>query len=590
MGNYEKPPYDITKNYSQCLFQIHKPLFSFELNDWQGILREQFSTTLDTLYTEGIIDGIEGRENPGDNINKILITAGVLKAHRLIRNIQQFVLTGFTTPPKARVDVVYVDLWFREVDSIEDPDIISSFYGLESAIREKFEAVFRIFEGEEDIVTNGNAATDLSGWTKVSGDEASSLSFNNIAPINGVGDAKLVVTSIGTDVTKPEVRLTTASPSIAGKKYKIWFKTKVNTGTAILKNIYVKGGAQLVASPNLTLSGSENHSYEFYSTGSIGGADDIRLQFDGTNLFDIEIDDVCLFQSFPSIPTPPPGHVYLRICKITRPAGQPNIYQSNIEDIRDMAGAGSGLSPIEGGNIYLRDLADVSDDEADAFNYMVNPTAINHILCVQDLLDALAALRLRDLADVSDDQADAFDNMTNPTAINHIACMEDVRKATVSAGSVRYLSPEYPNSTFYFDGTNNKVQVSTNLVYGLSASEGYQHAYYKIDSLELTQQNMDIILRVYIPETFTLFTGFKIWVKTDDPSNAFIDFWGVDSIGNLMSMDQSNVHTAGLWQQLLVNFSGSPTISADSWITIAIHCKVLNAQRCYIGELQLILE
>jgi len=302
MGNYEKPPYDPTKWYVEVLFQIHKPLFSFELDHWQEILREQFSVTLDSLYTEGIIFGIEAREHPTNNINQIQITAGSLKAHRLIRNIVQQTLSGFTTPPSPRTDLVYIDLWMREVDSIEDPDIISSFYGLESALRQKFDAQFRIQEGS--IV----------------------------------------------------------------------------------------------------------------------------------------------------LPTPPSGHIYYRICKITRPAGQAEIYQANITDIRDMAGAGSGLSPIIGGNIFLRDLADVSDDQADAFANMVNPSAINYIVTIDDL----AALQLKDLSDVSDDEADAFNNMNSPTASNHIAVMQDIIDA-LAALQLKDLSDVSDDEA---DAFNNMVNPS----------------------------------------------------------------------------------------------------------------------------------
>jgi hypothetical protein len=61
------------------------------------------------------------------------------------------VLAPLTTPGAARSDMVYLDVWEREVGQAEDTEIVNPVIGVETAVRLKREACVRVAEGATEL-------------------------------------------------------------------------------------------------------------------------------------------------------------------------------------------------------------------------------------------------------------------------------------------------------------------------------------------------------------------------------------------------------------------------------------------------------
>jgi hypothetical protein len=57
------------------------------------------------------------------------------------------------TPEADRTDIVYLDVWEREISSTEDPDLINEAIGIETCVREKREFAIRVEEGANRLPT-----------------------------------------------------------------------------------------------------------------------------------------------------------------------------------------------------------------------------------------------------------------------------------------------------------------------------------------------------------------------------------------------------------------------------------------------------
>ena len=72
-----------------------------------------------------------------------------------------------TTPAGARTDIVYLDVWEREVDGNEDDDIIDDDIGLETAVRTRREWAVRVAEGGAPAAPSaGHAHSVLATLTR----------------------------------------------------------------------------------------------------------------------------------------------------------------------------------------------------------------------------------------------------------------------------------------------------------------------------------------------------------------------------------------------------------------------------------------
>lgn len=143
--------------------------------------------------------------------------------------------------------------------------------------------------GNTEQLVNGDYEAGLLGtFDNSAGGATAAYSQNTISPISGTKDGLMVVTNAGTDGLFPRIVLNSVSPSVTGKIYKLTFQYKMNSGTC---NVIPRFGAANFTT--LTATGTTSGTYTGYiaaTTNSTAG----YFQFDGRNLFSIQIDNVSL--------------------------------------------------------------------------------------------------------------------------------------------------------------------------------------------------------------------------------------------------------------------------------------------------------
>lgn len=130
-------------------------------------------------------------------------------------------------------------------------------------------------------ITGGNFEGGLIG-TVVMPDGVATWSLNESNPISGTRDGRLVVTSIGTNNSRPRLDFTVGAIT-SGQYVKVSFNYKVNSGTCILSGIYDSFTPTYLGSR--TLTGTGTFSFYLKTTSAI-------IAFDGRNLFDLQIDNL----------------------------------------------------------------------------------------------------------------------------------------------------------------------------------------------------------------------------------------------------------------------------------------------------------
>jgi len=136
--------------------------------------------------------------------------------------------------------------------------------------------------GNTEMVVGGNFETGLIGTINKT-DEVATWAINTVNPITGTKDAYLSVTSAGTNVGRPSLAL--PSSRVVGQWRKYSFDYKVNSGICKLSSFH-RGST--VKAKNLILSGSGTVT-DYYL---VDGTNNLVFYFDGTNTFNVQIDNV----------------------------------------------------------------------------------------------------------------------------------------------------------------------------------------------------------------------------------------------------------------------------------------------------------
>ena len=146
-------------------------------------------------------------------------------------------------------------------------------------------AVEKIINGDNVLGIQGG------GYTVGIGSPIYSYGLNTLDPINGSQDARLIVTSPGTNVSYPAFGDFNISLEMGWSK--ISFKYKVNSGVFRITGI-IHSASGIYFSVDETLTGSGTFSRYVYS--SMSGTSYFAVKTDGTNLYDAQIDDYSLIQ------------------------------------------------------------------------------------------------------------------------------------------------------------------------------------------------------------------------------------------------------------------------------------------------------
>jgi hypothetical protein len=168
MGNFSRNTYDRTKLYTSVRLQQGVPLVDADWNEQADILRNQASDTLGYALGTGVVPGSSmtlsgaGLQNdfwlqqasPGQAlINGRLVTFGPIQYSKqpwtdpaVAAAAGVPIIPALTTPSANRNDCVYLDVWEREVNSIEDPNLVNPVIGVETAVRSKWAVAVRVNE------------------------------------------------------------------------------------------------------------------------------------------------------------------------------------------------------------------------------------------------------------------------------------------------------------------------------------------------------------------------------------------------------------------------------------------------------------
>jgi hypothetical protein len=180
MGNFSRNTFDPLKNYVGVRLQQGVPVLDADWNELNDVTRQELYDTFNVTFTDGVPPGgfdFEVGFRPEPNDFSVLAGAALIQG-RLVRVRQNIrystqpwtnpqraardgvaVIPPLTTPPgppegaPPRIDIVYLDVWDREVASTEDTNLINPAIGVETCVRLKREAAVRVAEGTTDLPT-----------------------------------------------------------------------------------------------------------------------------------------------------------------------------------------------------------------------------------------------------------------------------------------------------------------------------------------------------------------------------------------------------------------------------------------------------
>lgn len=177
MANISRNTFDKLKHYVNVRMQQGVPLVDADWNEKDDIRKDQLETFLKLFIGSGVPEGNDGfailpapgQDNdviikggspgqPGICLvegwdvrieNDILYSAQPLTALPLAAAMGVDPIPELTTPEELeRTDILYLDVWEREVNGVEDPDIVNPDINIETCVRTKREWVVRVAEGQ----------------------------------------------------------------------------------------------------------------------------------------------------------------------------------------------------------------------------------------------------------------------------------------------------------------------------------------------------------------------------------------------------------------------------------------------------------
>lgn len=206
MGNFSRNTFDPAKGYIGVRLQQGVPLVDADWNELNDVTRHELYQSLDIAFPSGIppassfsfavIAGFFGLPAI-DNDFYVFPGQALVRGRSLNVPLQDIsdvirystqpwadatraaedgvdVIPPLTTPAADRTDLVYLDLWEREVNSDEDPDLINPVIGVETCVRLKQEVTIRVAEGTTTLpaAPDGHALMPLARLNRPSGQAA----------------------------------------------------------------------------------------------------------------------------------------------------------------------------------------------------------------------------------------------------------------------------------------------------------------------------------------------------------------------------------------------------------------------------------
>lgn len=211
MGNFSRNTFDPVKRYVGVRLQQGVPLVDADWNELNDVVRQEHydgfglfsSGTQSDLINFGVIAGapalgtndfyvIPGRALVGgrplnvpfeSSANIIPYTTQPWVNSARASQDGVAVIPPLTTPAANRTDLVYLDVWEREVNSVEDNNLVNPVIGVETCVRLKREVAIRVVEGGTSLPSPpaGHAFMPLALLNRLAGQ--AQIAFDQVRDI-----------------------------------------------------------------------------------------------------------------------------------------------------------------------------------------------------------------------------------------------------------------------------------------------------------------------------------------------------------------------------------------------------------------------
>lgn len=177
MGNFSRDTFNPAKAYIGVRLQQGVPVLDADWNELNDVIRQEWYDTFKLTFTDGIPPGgfdLEVLGRPEQNDFYILAGSALMQGRPVrVRENVRYSTQPWTDPRRAardgvavipplttptgpagappRIDIVYLDVWEREVASTEDNNLINPAIGVETCVRIKREAAVRVAEGRAQL-------------------------------------------------------------------------------------------------------------------------------------------------------------------------------------------------------------------------------------------------------------------------------------------------------------------------------------------------------------------------------------------------------------------------------------------------------
>jgi len=180
-------------------------------------------------------------------------------------------------------------------------------------------------------------------------------------------------------------------------------------------------------------------------------------------------------------------------------------------------------------------------------------------------------------------------DIINATIDGDLNTLQDIAWTSLKERNKTYLLiPEYNNMMIYEDGTSNIATMSQ------GEDSVNDHQYFVLSSAKSSLQDLDIILRIQLPNDFTGWqaTPIQIYLKTATTNTADnqIDVSMFDTANTSVSLTgASDLHstTADTWIENSITFGGAPTWLAGDFVTIKLKLQACSNNKAYVSEIKL---
>ena len=153
MANTSRSTFQLnrTKNYVAVHIQQGVPLVDADWNEMNDSIRHEVYDSFGLVFSNGVKPNSNDLkiEPAGDSLTLDINPGLAIVGGRLLRLWQPFRSTDLSTIPPNQTHIAYLDIWEREVNSTEDPDLIDPEIGEETCIRLKRDVEFKIASGNQ---------------------------------------------------------------------------------------------------------------------------------------------------------------------------------------------------------------------------------------------------------------------------------------------------------------------------------------------------------------------------------------------------------------------------------------------------------